>query len=597
LSSGEAVVYFIIAVLLDVVVGLRAQPGVLQGYLFDPDTLMRLVRLRDILAQHAPLHVVARDGSGDGTILHWSHLLDSLLLLLGLPLRLWLSWDDALHVVAVAFGPINVGLLGVATAWATAPLTERCWRCMAPVLVALAPPIIGYGQPGVADHHILLALAAVMMAGAAGRLAMGDVAAGLTLGTWCAASLWLLPEAMPFIVMAFGGVGLAWLMAPRMRTVGTGIASAGASFLLLTYLELAVDPPAGGSRSTTIDALSITYLLLAAFVCGSAWSLFMIDRLRLSRVWRGLLGSGAATAGLLLWLGLFPVMLHGPEALDYTPEAQTMFSSIQEFVPVRLVVPAVTLLSTGACAAALLVWLALRDRYVAWKSALWAYSALCVIGLEALGQSHVRFATYPNAAAATMLPVALTELTRMLSSRSEGWRATARIALLSITFLAMRADTVAALCGWFDRETPPQPAACNLQRMSPALALLAGEIVLTDVNDVPRLLYSTRIRTVGSMYHASIGGFSRLRAAWRSGPSRVEPDEVRATKATFVLFCRQAGRSGLVADLPGQTLWDRLGRGEVPAWLHVVASDAQSGVVLYSIVDLVPDGPQPVRRS
>ena len=72
LWCGEVAAYFILAVLLDVVIGLTAQPSVLHGYLSDPDTLMRLVRLRDILVQHVPLHVVARDGSGDGTVLHLS---------------------------------------------------------------------------------------------------------------------------------------------------------------------------------------------------------------------------------------------------------------------------------------------------------------------------------------------------------------------------------------------------------------------------------------------------------------------------------------------------------------------------------------------
>jgi hypothetical protein len=242
---------------------------------------------------------------------------------------------------------------------------------------------------------------------------------------------------------------------------------------------------------------------------------------------------------------------------------------------------------TGAGTAALLAWLAVRDRNITWKSALWAYSALCVVGFEVLGQSHVRFTTYPNAAAATMLPVALTELTRMLSSRSEGQRAIARITLLAVAFLTMRADVLANLFGWIDREPPQSFASCDLQ--APAWALLAGEVVLADVNDTARLLYGTHIRTVGSLYHASMGGFKRLRAAWRSGPSQAEPDEVRATRATFVLYCRQASRSGLVADLPEQTLWDRLGRGEVPAWLHAVASDAQSGSVLYRIIDRVPN--------
>jgi hypothetical protein len=52
-----------------------------------------------------------------------------------------------------------------------------------------------------------------------------------------------------------------------------------------------------------------------------------------------------------------------------------------------------------------------------------------------------------------------------------------------------------------------------------------------------------------------------------------------------VLFCKPAARSLLVADLPENTLMDRLARGEVPAWLDRVAEDAASGFVLYRVVD------------
>jgi hypothetical protein len=60
------------------------------GEVISPDSFMRLVRLRDIVAAHRPLHDVARDASGNGTVLHWSHLLDSFLLVLAAPLGLFL---------------------------------------------------------------------------------------------------------------------------------------------------------------------------------------------------------------------------------------------------------------------------------------------------------------------------------------------------------------------------------------------------------------------------------------------------------------------------------------------------------------------------
>ena len=148
LTAVEASAYFTIAALLDTVIGLRSFPGVLHGDLLNPDSYMRLDRLQDILARDAPLHVVLRDASGAGAILHWSHLLDSLLLLLALPLRPLLSQSAALHVAAVLLGPLAMGLLGIATAWAMAPIADRGWRWMAPVMAGAAFPIVTYGFPG-----------------------------------------------------------------------------------------------------------------------------------------------------------------------------------------------------------------------------------------------------------------------------------------------------------------------------------------------------------------------------------------------------------------------------------------------------------------
>jgi hypothetical protein len=585
-SRGEVTAYFLIAALLDVIIGL-GQPSVLQGYLSDPDTLMRLVRLRDILAQHAPLHTVLRDNSGDGTIVHWSHLLDSLLLILATPLRLSMDWDQALHAVATVFGPISVGLLGVATAWAMAPLAARDWRWTAPVLVAVSPTIVAYGLPGVADHHVLLALGAVMMAGAAGRVSVGDAAAGLTLGVWSAAGIWLSPEAMPFAVVAFGGAGFAWLLRPRQPSISRGIASAATAFLLLTTAAFVVDPPAGGHSSATIEANSVVFVLLAAVVCAIAWWLLTLDRLELSPVRRRVLGGGIACVGLLLWLALFPVVLRGPDALADTPEARTMYAEIQEMLPVTSLAGLVTQLLDGAGAALALAWLAIRDRRIGWRSVLWTYTALAVVGLEVLGQSHVRFTTYSSAAAATVLPIVLTECTRLLSERSLRTQSTVRIAVVAVMLLATRAEAFANLSDKMKQESPRLGPSCSLQEMAQALRSWAGEIVLTDIGDVPGLLYSTKIRTVGSLYR-NADGFSRLRAAWRTPPSDVEPEAVRRTRAALVLYCKYDGRSGLVADLPEETLWDRLGRGEVPAWLEPVPADSRI-VQLYRIVNPAQD--------
>jgi hypothetical protein len=119
------------------------------------------------------------------------------------------------------------------------------------------------------------------------------------------------------------------------------------------------------------------------------------------------------------------------------------------------------------------------------------------------------------------------------------------------------------------------------------LALLEGHpdaVVLADVNDGPALLYQTRVRIVGSLYHRNIDGFMRLRAAWRDVPGAEPGMPLRATQATLVLGCPGEARSMMLEGLPETTLLDRLDAGQPPPWLHRVGDAGPGGYVLYAVV-------------
>src|SRR5262249_17428900 len=132
ISCGQALLYACLAMLFAVVLGAKVLPDVLAGGLTNPDSYMRLVRLEDALRRQDISFVVARDGSGSGTLLHWSHLIDMLLCIIAAPLRIAMSTHDALHAAAAVFGPLCMGGLGVALAWAIAPVVDRRWLWLTP---------------------------------------------------------------------------------------------------------------------------------------------------------------------------------------------------------------------------------------------------------------------------------------------------------------------------------------------------------------------------------------------------------------------------------------------------------------------------------
>ncbi|MBV8520770.1 MAG: hypothetical protein JOY71_01330, partial [Acetobacteraceae bacterium] len=496
-----------------------------------------------------------------------------IVLALACPLVPVFGWHAALYWIAVAFGPLSLGLLGLALAWAIAPLTDRQWRWLAPVLAGISPGILGYGLPGVLHHHVLLALIVTMTTGWAGRASMRCAWAGWFAGAWAGTGIWLSPETMPFSLMVFGALGLAWLLYPDVPQLGRSLRDFGSSFLLVILFALAVDPPLTGYGAVEIDRLSIVYGVLGFVVCAIGWVLWALGRLHLSMCPRALGGAGAMLAGLGAWVSVFPSVLRGPDGLMDRETARAFFTGITEVMPAVTVDQVLFYLWTGVLGAGIAAALAWWRR-----SLLWGYVALCGVAAVALGALHLRFSTYSEVLGAAMLPAALAIPSTL--GLPEMKQAAARLSLCLLFFAPQAGNwfraTDAAAKGAFD---------CSVRDLGPLLSAYSGQVVLADVNDTPELLYRTGVLTVGSLYHRNSGAFMRLRAAWRSGPSGTVPDAVRATGASLLLFCPSKRRSSLVFDLPADTLLDRLNRGEPPRWLTKIGEHASSGHVLYRITE------------
>jgi hypothetical protein len=573
-SVREGITCGVIGAAVVVAKSARDLPSVFGGTLINPDSAMRLVRLRDMLAAGRALDVVSRDGSGHGVVVQWSHLLDSLLLLLASPLAPLLGWHAALRWTVPLFGPLCIAGLGAALAWAVAPIAERRWRLLAPVLAGIAPPVLSYGLPGVVHHHLLIALAAIMSAGWAGRAIMGVRGAGWRLGAWGAAGLWLSPEAAPLTLMTLAALALAWLLQLRDHGGDHGLAialrDAGSSYLLLTAAALAADPPVSAAWTPCYDRLSVTWLALAGVCCLSGWLVWRGTTLRWPPWRAGLIGA----APLIAWFAAFPGVLRGTHAPLSPEEAHAFLDAISEFQPVRGL-GCVEFLWTGLLAAALAAIMARRERAPVW---LWA--AACTVAVTALGAEHVRFATYPALLGCSALPVALTRCGTMSAERIGRTPALIRPGLVAL-FLAGPLLSVAA-GGMGAAHATGSAEECSSPPASTLLAPAAGQVVLARPDETPDLLLSTNVLTAGSLYHRGIAAYMRARAAWRSMPSPAEPEAVRATEAHWVLICSTAPRSPLVADLPEATLEDRLREGRAPPWLQPAGKDA-AGWVLWQV--------------
>ena len=379
---------------------------------------------------------------------------------------------------------------------------------------------------------------------------------------------------MPFTLAAYGGVGLAWLLRANQSAYGRALFAGGCSFLLLISAAVAIDPPYGGYGNAEIDRISIVYVMLAVALFAIGWSAWQLDHRRLPAGRRAAIGGAVAIVGLGVWLASFPAVARGPDGLLDAEQAKAFFGVLAEMQPVTSFKDGWAGLLDGALTMALLAVIAARTR-----SLLWGYGAVACGLTLLLGCTHLRFLTYPAVLAAATLPLALT--------RCEGWPArwqsAARIVVIALFFAGPYGMGIPGALSSAAVSTPDSVPTCAVRTLGLLLAPHAGEVVMADLNDSPELLYRTDILTVGSNYLPDVTSFMRLRAAWRSAPGEQVPEAVRATRATLLLFCPRRGRSGMVADLPANTLWDQLNRGEVPTWLERVGADPLSGHVLYRI--------------
>lgn len=573
--------YGLLAPLLVIAFGARRLPMLRDGGLINPDSFMRMVRLRDEIAAGQILHVVARDGAGDGTVLHWSHLLDSLICLIALPLGLFLEPQEALRWAAALVGPISIGAAGFAIVWAVAPFARRGWLWVTPLLIAVSPAIAGYGMLGVAHHHVGVILVGVTAIGLAARVIAGhaDERSGWCLGVWAGAGVWLTPETLPLTIVAFGALWVAWLTGPN-RAVAGAIRATGLAFLLVVTAALAVDPPFAGYGSADVDRISIVFVALAAAIAATGLVVQAMDQRVTRPRWRA---AGSGLAGLCCagaWAACFPSAVHPAASLVTAAEWHAMFDPIVEMQPVNDLSGMLQYLLAGAVTTGLMGALSLRRR-----DPVLLYATLCSLGFVVFGQLHVRFAAYPAAAAAAALPIALTMTERMGPAWRESYQSGARLALIAVFMLVPYGGSLPdVLAKAHAAKLHAAEPTCSVDHARALLAPYAGRVMLANVSDSPELLYRTGIRTVGSLYHRNPAGFLRLRAAWRSPPADTVPESLTATRATLVLFCKTSSRSPLITDLPADTLLDRLNRDEVPAWLRRVAADPASGNVLYEVL-------------
>lgn len=583
---------FALAAGLNILLGAHFWPDVLAGSLNDPDSYMRLARIEEGIKAGHLIVTVAGDQSGTGVMVEWSRLFDVVLWLLAVPLAPFLGWHKALFWAGVASGPLAVGGLGAVLGWAVEPLALRRDLWAAAFAAAFLPGLFTIALPGVVHYHIALLALIVVTGGFVARAWRGDRWNGFLAGLAGGFAIWLTPETYPFVLMAFGSLLLRWLKSHQTMV----LVYCAAGFFDVLVVGVIIDPPLGGYGVEEVDRLSVVYAMLGLLLLLGTGLLLRVQKFRAPL--RGWVAAGIMAGIVAAWAATFPGVVLGPYGILPPDQAKAFFGVITEQRAVTgegLVV----FLFPGAWA----VLYALSRAWAGWRwredetevSALlkgpaplpwlWLYIALCGAVALVLGVKFLLFVGFSAVFAAALLPVAMGDAVRRWGEVRPGLASAARLgallAVLGVPELALAlgppmSDSRAAVAG---KSYP----SCTLRNVTPLLNAAGGQVVLAGPEDAPELLFRTPVFTVGSLYHHGIDGYLRDRAAWRAVPGDVEPPELKAAKAAYVLFCPRPTRYALVADLPkGASLWDALEAGTPPPWLALVGRDG-AGWQLYKV--------------
>jgi hypothetical protein len=610
--SSPYLLCFFIPALANLALGAVLHPWsqLLTDQLADPDSWMRLLRIRQGVQTGWLLNTVTGLGIGHPITLEWSRLYDFVLvgltLTIGAPLLLFVQFMTALQIIGLAATPLWSGLFGLGGAYAVRSLVrpERLW--LIGLALAVIPGCFMLNSFGSIQYHEFILVPLVWSIGLTLHAARRGISESNKViwdfklgGLAAAASIWAMPEIWPFVLCIYAA--LAWAAAspygpePGSR-VGVGGVMVWSSWLAVGLMMAdLVDPPVGHFaalqavsltqappdqwRAVQVDRLSFLYVVMGALIWLHSLLLVVLDELRAARrMPRWLSGCpsivvvpmAAGAIAMLVWLTMYPELISGPWGVMDPADFKIFFATTHEGQPVNTIWDAAGVIAPGLWTVILCCVRLRQARQRQDWSVCGAWIALlaAILFATALACRFLLFQEFPAVIGAVCLPLVL-ELawphTKSLRSFA------ARLALSCLPFLPFLTLIGGSIAHPVAAASTATGKSCTVT--SSLISLLdsasPGSVVtLTPLDQVPELLYKTRIIAVGGLYQHDVPGFMALRQAWDAPVGgKTPPAEITKAHISQVLFC--GGQNDLDKTATGQRLYTALRAGTPPSWLQL----------------------------
>lgn len=571
-----ALIWLVLAAFLLV----RAWPSVAERQFPDPDDILRLVQVRDLLSGQGwfDLHQY-RIGGPDGTLMHWSRLVDVPLLLVIGSLSPLVGPAGAELAAEIVIPLLTLAAILVLVARIAARFSNLEGVTLACVSVGLSSLLLAQTQPFRIDHHgwqvvaMLAAVAGLLPGRQAWRpaLAGGALAAGLSI------SLELLP-----IAAAVGAAfALRWLVdGTTSRPLVTFLASLAAALCALFAATRGL-----ADLVQHCDTISPVHLgAIGLLAAGSAVVAWRRPATRISLV-AALALPVLAAGALFAWSA--PHCLAGPFGnLDPLVRA-FWYENVSEGQPVwrisyRLWFPAV---AHGVMSLITLGWL---WRIKQGEERQWWFEYLLVSGVAFVtGLLVWRSMAFVGALAAIPLGWLAG---RLLEQLREAQRPLGKAAVaLGILVVIVPAAPImlAGLAGLASARAaeatePSSSSACQIASAAPALDKLRPATVFAPLDLGPALLAQTRHKVVATAHHRANHSMRQVLAAFLGSPAEAH-SLIAREGADYVMLCIGMGEVSLYRKRAPDGFAARLADGQIPAWLEPVPLPGSDGLRLWRV--------------
>lgn len=549
----------------------------------DPDSMMRLVEVRDLLAGQGWFDLTQyRLDPPSGVLMHWSRLVDAPIAALIMAATPFVGRTGA-ELFAANVWPL---LLAFPFAFALASAAGRFGgdiaRFATLLMIFLSPPVKALFVPGDIDHHnvqaVLLACALMGLVRADGARRWSVLA-----GIAAALSLTVGMETLLAVLLAVLGLTLAWTAdADRWRR---GLIWFNGSLMVGTLLAFVATVPSSRWFVPACDALSFAYLAPVLVGGGAVCGLAVVLRGHGDGLPGILMRGGAlvAVASLLVGMAamLFPACLAGPYGgvdpairpiwLDNVDEARG-FLTVLEGQPLR--VPPLYL---APLAAFVLGILALRQMRAGDRAA-FAVILSILGGSLLLGMVQLRALVGTQIVASAAVGVVVALAVKATAGRNDARSVASRWSWLTAAPIlwGLAVQPLAFLVGKSDDETAASNVMTDCRSFfEKELAARPSGLVAATSNFGSFLLEATPHSVLAAPYHRDAHGILAVDSIFTgTDPERA----LRENGAAYLAVCRGDAELQYMADRAPHGLATQLIKGERPAWLAELASGAAGSV-------------------